>query len=162
MSYILVENEQLYLKRTIFDELDFVEAAETAEAHFILPYTRDQIIEALVSTEALHCVLVEKVSKKTIGFLLFYGLNNPHRSLELRRIVLTEKGKGYGQQAMELAKQYCFSNLAYHRLWLDVFTDNSVAIAVYEKAGFQREGLLRDTKFKDGVWRSQYLYALLE
>ncbi len=161
MSYILVETDQLYLKRTIFDELDFVETAEAAE-QFLLPYTRDQIIETLVSTEALHGVIVEKATKRPVGFLLFQGLENPHRSLELRRIVVTQQADDYAEQALALAKKYCFETLKYHRLWLSIFSDNATGIAICEKAGFQQEGLLRDTLKKDGEWKSQYIYAKLE
>ncbi len=160
MSYILLETDELYLKRTIFDELDFVQSTEAAE-DFLLPSSRDQIIEMLVSTEALHAVLVEKKTKQLVGFLLLIGLENPHQSLELRRVVVTKHGNHYAEQALLLAKKYCFETLNSHRLWLSIFSDNHTEIERCEKAGFQREGLLRDSLKKEGEWKSQYIYAIV-
>lgn len=38
------------------------------------------------------------------------------------------------------------------RLELTVFADNAAAIALYEKLGFEREGVLRSYAFRDGAY----------
>ncbi|HEY5107188.1 MAG TPA: GNAT family N-acetyltransferase [Caulobacteraceae bacterium] len=42
--------------------------------------------------------------------------------------------------------------LDYRRLKLTVFSDNDRAIALYERFGFEREGLLRAYAFRDGAY----------
>ena len=44
---------------------------------------------------------------------------------------------------------------------LPVFPDNERSMRVLEKAGFQREGLLRSYLQINGVWQDHYLYALI-
>ncbi|MEQ9248624.1 MAG: 30S ribosomal protein S5 alanine N-acetyltransferase, partial [Nitratireductor sp.] len=39
--------------------------------------------------------------------------------------------------------------------------DNKRSVGLLEKAGFQREGLLRSYLRIDGTWRDHYLYALV-
>jgi RimJ/RimL family protein N-acetyltransferase len=47
-------------------------------------------------------------------------LADKNQSVEFRRIIVTEKNKGYGREALRLIKQLAFERLNAHRLWLDV------------------------------------------
>ena len=60
-----------------------------------------------------------------------------------------ECGKGIGSWAIENTLEFAFQEINLHRVELDVFSFNPRAIRAYEKAGFQREGVLRDA-VKDG------------
>lgn len=70
-------------------------------------------------------------------------------------------GKGYGREAMELVLRYGFNELNLHRIQLTVFQYNERAIALYEKLGFQREGVYREFMQRDGKRYDMYLYGLL-
>jgi RimJ/RimL family protein N-acetyltransferase len=70
-------------------------------------------------------------------------------------------GKGYGTEALRLALQYAFDELNLHRLTLTVIDYNERAIALYEKAGFRREGVFREFGQRDGKRYDMYLYGLL-
>ena len=61
------------------------------------------------------------------------------------------RGKGYGSAAAAQILEYGFTVLALNRIYLSVFMSNHAAIRSYEKAGFRREGVLRqDFKNEDG------------
>ena len=61
------------------------------------------------------------------------------------------RGKGYGSAAAEKIIEYGFTVLSLNRIYLTVFMSNPAAIRSYEKAGFRREGVLRqDFKNQDG------------
>ena len=94
--------------------------------------------------------------------MLCFGLDNPNKVLEFRRFTIMEKGQGFGREALQLLKKLCFEKLKFHRLWLDVFDDNEVAIKLYESEGFKCEGTLRDTYISEDGYRSQRIYAMLE
>lgn len=70
-------------------------------------------------------------------------------------------GKGYGTEALRLALQYAFGELNLHRLTLTVIAYNERAIALYEKAGFRREGVFREFGQRDGKRYDMVLYGLL-
>lgn len=70
-------------------------------------------------------------------------------------------GKGYGYEAMQLALKFAFHELNMHRLQLTVFSYNKRAIALYEKLGFQREGVYREFLQRDGKRFDMYLYGIL-
>jgi len=58
--------------------------------------------------------------------------------------------------AIEQAKEANF-----HRLELTVRTFNHLGIALYEKIGFKRVGILKETAFIDGEYFDEYMYELL-
>ncbi len=70
-------------------------------------------------------------------------------------------GKGYGTEATYLIIQYAFNELNLYRLQLTVFEYNPRAIALYEKVGFQKEGVFRKFVERDGQRYDMYLYGLL-
>ena len=91
-----------------------------------------------------------------------FGIAGHDKSLELRRITVNQKGLGFGRESLQLLKKLCFRKLNCHRLWLDVYDDNTRAIKFYESEGFIKEGVLREnTKTKKG-FRSRRIYAMLE
>jgi RimJ/RimL family protein N-acetyltransferase len=69
--------------------------------------------------------------------------------------------QGYGTEALHLALQYAFDELNLYRITLTVIAYNERAIALYEKAGFQREGIFREFGRRDGRRYDMYLYGLL-
>lgn len=70
-------------------------------------------------------------------------------------------GQGYGYEAMQLALSFAFEELNLHRIQLTVFSYNDRAIALYEKLGFQREGVYRQFVQRSGDRHDMYLYGLL-
>ncbi len=70
-------------------------------------------------------------------------------------------GKGYGFEASQLALAFAFNELNLRRIQLGVFSYNARAIALYEKLGFQREGVYREYILRDGQPFDMYLYGLL-
>lgn len=72
-----------------------------------------------------------------------------------------QRGKGYGREALELALGFAFRELNLHRIGLTVYEYNEAAIALYEKVGFQREGVYREHLLRDGRRFDMYLYGLL-
>ena len=70
-------------------------------------------------------------------------------------------GQGYGSETMRLLLAFAFNELNLHRVQLTVFSYNARAIALYEKMGFQREGVFREFMQRDGARHDMLLYGLL-
>ncbi len=61
-------------------------------------------------------------------------------------------GRGAGTALMAAAVEQADRWLALRRLELFVWTDNTRAIALYERFGFEREGLMRSYAWRDGEY----------
>lgn len=73
-----------------------------------------------------------------------------------------ERGKGIGSWAVKMTRDFAFEELKLHRLELDVFSFNPRAEKAYRKAGFKREGVLRDAVWDGETYADDILMALLE
>ena len=70
-------------------------------------------------------------------------------------------GRGVGTALMAAVIDLADRWLNLKRLELEVWVDNAPAIALYEKFGFEREGLLRAEGFRDGAYADSLAMARL-
>ncbi|MCP3760879.1 GNAT family N-acetyltransferase [Domibacillus sp. A3M-37] len=72
------------------------------------------------------------------------------------------RGEGMGLHVIEAAVDMVFSTFKLHRVSLGVFDFNRAALACYEKAGFQKDGLLRDARKAGNEFWNLWEMSLLE
>ena len=94
------------------------------------------------------------------GFALI-GLDFKSDIFEIRRIAITEKGKGYGREAMEGLIKNAFEETYTNRLWLDVYPDNAAGIKLYESLGMHKDGVLRQNYKAERGYLDQIIYSIL-
>jgi RimJ/RimL family protein N-acetyltransferase len=58
--------------------------------------------------------------------------------------------RGYAAEAITLVQRYMFGELRYHKCEADVYGYNTASLALHERLGFCREGVLRDHEFFAG------------
>lgn len=135
------------LRPTMLSDLDFVQQVET-DSHnlpFITPWERTQHEGAVRFPDFRHFIVEVGDDCARSGFVILQGCRNPHRSVELKRIVLQPKGHGHGRACVRLLKRMAFRDLHAHRFWLDVKSLNQRALALYASEGFVEEGRLRES-----------------
>lgn len=71
------------------------------------------------------------------------------------------QGKGIGTALMQAAVDMADRWLNISRLELEVFVDNEPALKLYKKFGFEIEGTLRKSVFRDGEYVDTYTMARL-
>ena len=137
---------KIRLRRATEADLDFVLAAEHSPENspFVTRWTREQHAGSLISEDVGLFIIESESDQSPVGYVIMAGLTDQNQSVELRRIVVTEKNKGYGQQTLDLIKRLAFVERGAHRLWLDVKEKNSRARHVYESHGFVMEGVLSE------------------
>lgn len=157
-------NMPLSLRATRSVDLPFVTAAEQHPANrpWVTPYTVAEH-EALIGDPRFRHFVCESASgSQPVGFLLLAGIGSANRSIEFRRLIITEKGRGYGREAVRLVKDHAFTSLAAHRLWLDVVQENTGARALYASEGFSEEGVFREAHWTGSAFTSLVVMSILE
>ncbi|NUW41912.1 GNAT family N-acetyltransferase [Nonomuraea rhodomycinica] len=71
------------------------------------------------------------------------------------------RGRGIGTEAQRRLVAYLFDHTRAHRVQAYTDTRNRAEQRALEKAGFRREGVLREAQWRAGAWHDQLLYALL-
>jgi diamine N-acetyltransferase len=145
--------EALRLRPTLLSDLDFVVSVEQDAVNlpFITPWERPQHEAAVRIPDFRHFIVEAGASGSRDGFVILQGCRNPHRSIELKRLVLQTKGRGVGRACVRLLKRMAFRDLHAHRFWLDVKALNLRAAALYASEGFVEEGRLRESVRVSGL-----------
>ncbi len=127
-----------------------------------LPYTsRDTVRDRLENMPNDQRGLVAVVDGKVVGQLGLH-LNSGRRvhAASLGMMVHDDfQGRGVGSALMQAAIELAENWLNISRIELEVYTDNTIAQGLYQKFGFQIEGILRDQAYRDGRFVDAYLMA---
>ena len=146
-SIVSWRNSDAVRKRFIYQELF------TREGH-------ENWIRTMVETgRVVQMMICSLESDAPLGSVYIRDIDRRHNKAEYG-IFIGEpqaRGRGIGTAAARLMLKYCFEEEKLHRVFLRVFADNLQAVRSYEKAGFQKEGLLRDDvciegRYYDIVW----------
>ncbi len=141
------------LRPTMQSDLDFVLSLEQDPANlpFITPWERMQHEAAIRFPDFRHFIIEGGPGLDAVGFVILIGCRSRHLSIELKRMVVQDKGLGFGRAALRVAKKVAFDDLGAHRFWLDVKERNARAQALYASEGYLLEGRLREAvKVADG------------
>jgi ribosomal-protein-alanine N-acetyltransferase len=97
-----------------------------------------------------------------------FGLVNYHDGhIRSKRVCIgyiidpARQRRGIATEAVSAMLDFCFGELGLHRAQAFIHPDNTASIALVEKLGFHREGLLRESLRVTDTWRDELLYALL-
>lgn len=125
----------------------------TREGHL---YWLHEVVEKGRAAQMMIC---EKETGKPVGSVYIRDIDHTHHKGEYGIFIGEEsaRGKGVGTSAAKLMIEYGFKELGLHRIYLRVLSGNDQAVRSYEKAGFVREGYLKDDayingKYVDIVW----------
>lgn len=87
-----------------------------------------------------------------IGICALFNEDNLAHTTELGITIGNKSywGKGFGREALSLLVDYGFRYHNYHKIWLQVHSDNERAIKAYRNVGFIEEGRLRQHVYSNG------------
>ena len=126
-----------------------------------LTYPRYRYYKALLDYEP---AMNSRPGKKVrVGYIELSRINR-NRSAFITRVLVHPdfRRQGIAQSMVRRILQIGFEDFKLHRIELNVYDCNQAAIACYERAGFQKEGLLRDVALIGRQYWSEYRMAILE
>jgi [ribosomal protein S5]-alanine N-acetyltransferase len=108
-------------------------------------------------------VIVVRESDRPVGMTGLHAIDakNRHAGFGIMLGEPEEWGKGYGGEATRLMLRYAFQTLNLNRVWLHVFEYNPRGLRAYEKAGFRKEGVLRQDNFREGRYWDTVVMGVL-
>ncbi len=127
------------------------------------PYTRRDAIDFLDYARAQEpeCAFAIEYGEEAVGgvgFLL--GRDIARISAEMGYWLSEEFwGRGIATRAVAAMSDWALDNYHLSRVFAMAFVHNAGSIRVLEKAGFEREALLRRSAIKNGVILDQVLFA---
>ena len=140
-------------------------ARSVYEGTLQLPYpSREQWRRRIAENDGSY-KLVAVSGEHVIGMLGLDTFPNKPRRRHVGVLGITVsdawQGKGVGKALMEAAIDLADNWLNLMRLELEVYSDNEPAIRLYERFGFEREGLMRQHAFRNGQYVDSIMMARL-
>ena len=134
----MAQDEELLVRATDRTELERIYRMERGEAReFIMAYSLDRHHAEFARPGVTYKSIWSEGHH--VGFLIL-ALDPDGRSVEFRRIVVIEPGRGFGRKAVRAVDAICRDELGRARVWLDVFEANQRARYLYEQCGYRRFG----------------------
>jgi [ribosomal protein S5]-alanine N-acetyltransferase len=104
-----------------------------------------------------------KGTKGIIGTIGFNAWSPKHRRAEIGYEIHPEHWrKGYAREALLRVIQYGFNEFGLTRIGAVVFIHNEASNHLLLKAGFQKEGVLRNYMYQNGIAHDTFVYSLLK
>ena len=154
---------KIRFRPTAPEDIDFVMAQEVHDENsaYIRHWPREKHLTVIRDPDFAHFIVETAEDQRPVGFVILIGVHEPDGNLEFKRIAVSEKGNGYGRQAVRLIKQFAFEKTNTHRLWLEVVEDNVRAFKLYESEGFITEGTHRESAVMRGKRTSLIVMSML-
>src|SRR5262249_20786673 len=105
------------LRRTTAADLDWVLAAEghAENRPYVTQWTRAQHEETLDHVDRRHLIVESLADGRPVGYVILAGLAGAASGLGLRRMVITEKGRGHGRDTLRRVKTMAFGEMSARR-----------------------------------------------
>ncbi len=99
-----------------------------------------------------------KSSGRLIGYAGIASISALNRCGEYFILIGNKEywGKGIGTEITSCVTQYGFETLGLHRIELTAFSNNQGAIKAYTKAGYQKEGVMRQAAIETVASTTRY------
>ncbi|MUK89829.1 GNAT family N-acetyltransferase [Ornithinibacillus sp. L9] len=104
------------------------------------------------------CILLAEGNHGLVGYLFAIGgttKRTMHRAYIVIGILSTYRGKGIGTALFKELNQWA-THQGIHRLELTVVTENEAGVSLYQKAGFELEGVKKDSLFINNRFVDEY------
>lgn len=132
---------------------------------FTFPLNEQQLEKYIESANTLAFKVVDKETSDVIGHISLGQIDNINKSARIGKVLVGNtkmRGRSIGTHMMKAVLHIAFEELKLHRVTLGVYDFNTSAISCYEKIGFVKEGLLRDSKKVGETFWNLWEMSMLE
>ena len=112
-------------------------------------------------SKSFHLGIEEVSSRKLVGDLWIYLIENDRMASAAIRVAPAVQGRGYGSEALSAMTRFCFEHTELQRLQAEADIRNIASWKMLEKCGFTREGMIRQGKMVN-TWCDYYIYGMLK
>ncbi|MDO5759811.1 MAG: GNAT family protein [Bacteroidota bacterium] len=127
-------------------------------------YEKQWIENAIKDSNNIRLAVCLKENNLHIGNVYITDINLQNRS-GISHVLIGNRnywGKGLATKAYKLLLDYAFKERNFHRIVAHVLEDNVSSIKLHLKCGYKQEGIFRHSVFKNGQWKNQIQFAILE
>lgn len=125
-------------------------------------YINDSLEMDIYQSKQLRLMTDLVEEKVTIGTIDLYDIDAHNRRAGIGILIDDDyRRRGFAKQALELMSNYAFDFLYLHQIYAYIAQSNTNSISLFEKAGYQSVGILKDWLQRGEEFEDVYLSQLL-
>ncbi len=125
-------------------------------------YINDSLEMDIYQSKQLRLMIDLVEEKATIGTIDLYDIDAHNRRAGIGILIDDDyRRRGFAKQALELMSNYAFNFLYLHQIYAYIAQSNTNSISLFEKAGYQSVGILKDWLQRGEEFEDVYLSQLL-
>jgi len=124
-------------------------------------YISDAQAQDIYQAKQLRLMITLKSNDETIGTVDLYDFDIRNSKAGVG-ILIDEKWRNlnYAYKVLEIIKVYVFTFLKLHQLYAYIAIDNISSIKLFEKAEFEKSGILKDWISNNSTYQNVYVYQI--
>lgn len=172
---MLLKNKDIVLRAVEPEDLEILYCWENStvlwyHGNTLAPYSKlvlrqyinDSLEMDIYQSKQLRLMIDLVEEKVTIGTIDLYDIDAHNRRAGIGILIDDDyRRRGFAKQALELMSNYAFDFLYLHQIYAYIAQSNTNSISLFEKAGYQSVGILKDWLQRGEEFEDVYLSQLL-
>ncbi len=151
----------LRLRRARPEDIAFCMATERLDGFDAVVGRWDEAVHRAALADGRHAYFLVDAGSDPMGFAIVRDWGSTEQVMLLKRIAVSQPGKGLGRRFLAEIVDHAFLTTDVHRLWLGVFPENLRAQQSYRAVGFVAEGVARGSAYFGGIHRDELIMSIL-
>lgn len=171
---ITLAGERVRLRALEPSDIDFIYTLENDVAlwevgNTITPFSRHLLKEYIANShmdiyeiKQLRLVICAKEQWHPVGLVDLFDFDPKNKRIGIGIVIYpeSEKRKGFALESLKLVCDYAFAQLDVNQVYAGITEDNHASIQLFEKAGFEQNGVKKAWTYLEGVYKDELFYQL--
>jgi len=171
---VTLKGEHIYLRALEPEDLEFIHTIENDESFWEISSTQTPYSKFLIKQylENAHKdiyevkqlrLVISSFKDEPLGMIDIFDFDFKNNRAGIGILIKETKDRkqGFGEEALKLLIDYCFSHLHLHQLYCNISEENTASINLFTNQEFKKIGLKEDWNLVDGAYKNEYLFQLI-
>ncbi|GAL65711.1 GNAT family N-acetyltransferase [Jejuia pallidilutea] len=141
----------------------YLSNTQTPFSRFVIKQYLENAHKDIFEVKQLRLMICD-INETSLGLIDIFDFDFKNKRAGVGIVIKDAKnrGKGFGDEALQLLVNYSFTHLGLHQLYCNISEDNQASIQLFSKIGFKKVGLKKDWNFNNGTFNNEYLFQLIK
>ncbi len=172
---ITLKGTTIYLRALEPEDLEFVYQIENDEliwnvsntqtpySKFLIRQYLENAHQDIYEAKQLRLAICKNDTFKAIGLIDLFDFDPVNNRAGIGILIQnnSNRGSGYGKEALKLLIGYCFNQLQMHQLYANIGTDNEASLNLFITFGFQKIGIKKDWIYSNNSFHDEAIFQLI-
>lgn len=171
---VTLKGEHIYLRALEPSDLDFlydiendekiweISNTQTPYSKYLLKQYLKESHKDIYEVKQLRLVIAS-YKDEVLGLIDIFDFDVKNRRSGIGIVIkeASNRGKGYGAEALNLLINYAFEKLYLHQLYCNISEDNAASLKLFKQLNFEVVGLKKDWNLINQDYKNEYLLQLI-